>query len=119
MTDFIKTEGANEYEIEDYMRQIQGLHSSFDENNPVTYQVLLIEFGEKLNKEQKYLIEMMKNKALDKLNYYNDLIRKHIDNDISRQPILTKVKEEENKRIVIKEPEPETEENIIYNNEPI
>ena len=95
--------GADEETIQDFLLQIQSLHHTFDENNAITYQVLLAEFGEQLNKEQKQWCRDEMRRLTIKQNEINKKILQQIDNEITRLPLSEKINESENKFIQLSE----------------
>ena len=93
--------GADEETIQDFLLQINSLHHTFDEKNPITYQVLLAEFGTELNEEQKTWCKDEMRRLTIKQNQINKKILEQIDNEITRLPLSEKINESENKCIQI------------------
>ena len=92
---------ADESLIEDFLLQINSLHHTFNEENPITYQVLLAEFGEQLNEEQKDWCRVEMKRLTNKQNAINKKMLEYMDNEISRLPISEKINEHENRCISI------------------
>jgi hypothetical protein len=92
---------ADESLIEDFLLQINSLHHTFNEENPITYQVLLVEFGEQLNEEQKEWCRVEMKRLTNKQNAINKKMLEYMDNEISRLPISEKINEHENRCISI------------------
>lgn len=92
----IENEPMDEIDFEEAFLEIQNLHTSFDENNPITYQILLTSYGERLNEAQKQEIELRRDKAIKRKKLIHKKILKQIDNEITRSSILEKVKDSEN-----------------------
>jgi Asp-tRNA(Asn)/Glu-tRNA(Gln) amidotransferase B subunit len=102
---------ATEEDINEYFESIVSLHSTFTETNPITYQVLLIEYGDKLTQEQKdYVIKQRDFYSQKHKETYAEIM-KYIDNDISRLPLTDKINESENKIIQLNKIE---DENVVY-----
>jgi len=101
--------GADEETIQDFLIQIHSLHHTFDENNAITYQVLLAEFGEQLNEDQKTWCRDEMRRLNIKQNEINKKILQQIDNEITRLPLSEKINESENKCIQL-----DTNENLVY-----
>ena len=92
---------ADESLIEDFLIQINSLHHTFNEENPITYQVLLAEFGEQLNEEQREWCRVEMRRLTIKQNAINKKMLEYMDNEISRLPISEKINESENKCIQV------------------
>ena len=90
---------ADTEQIQEFLLEINSLHHTFDEENAITYQVLLAEFGDKLNEEQKNWCRNEMKRLTDKQNAINRKIMSQIDNEISRLPLSEKINEKENKFI--------------------
>ena len=108
---------ADEETIQDFLLQIQSLHHTFDENNAITYQVLLAEFGEQLNEEQKTWCRNEMRRLTIKQNEINKKILQQIDNEITRLPLSEKINESENKCIqlpLLEKLEEKFGENLVY-----
>jgi len=90
---------ADTEQIQEFLLEINSLHHTFDEENAITYQVLLVEFGDKLNEEQKIWCRNEMKRLTDKQNAINRKIMSQIDNEISRLPITEKINEKENRFI--------------------
>jgi hypothetical protein len=86
-------------DIENAFLEIQTLHTSFDEDNPITYEILLAEYGDKLTEDQKKYIKEVQSQKIEKKKAIEKKIMAYIDNEISRMPLLSKINEEENKII--------------------
>jgi putative heme iron utilization protein len=86
-------------DIETAFLEIQTLHTSFDEDNPVTYQILLTEYGDKLTEDQKKFIKEIQAQKIEKKRAIERKIMEYIDNEVSRAPLLSKINESENKII--------------------
>lgn len=82
---------SNSEEIDGFLSQIQSLHYSFNEENPITYQVLLCEFGDKLNEEQKTWCRTEMRRITEKNNAINKKLLEQIDNEITRLPLSEKM----------------------------
>ena len=86
-------------DMETAFLEIQTLHTSFDEDNPITYEILLTEYGDKLTQDQKKYIKEVQSQKIEKKRAIERKILQYIDNEISRAPLLTKINESENKII--------------------
>jgi hypothetical protein len=86
-------------DIETAFLEIQTLHTSFDEDNPITYQILLTEYGDKLTEDQKKFIKEIQAQKIEKKRAIERKIMEYIDNEVSRAPLLSKINESENKII--------------------
>jgi hypothetical protein len=86
-------------DIETAFLEIQTLHTSFDEDNPITYQILLTEYGDKLTEDQKKFIKEVQAQKIEKKRAIERKILQYIDNEVSRAPLLSKINESENKII--------------------
>jgi len=84
-------------DIETAFLEIQTLHTSFDEDNPITYQILLTEYGDKLTEDQKKFIKEIQAQKIEKKRAIERKIMEYIDNEVSRAPLLSKINESENK----------------------
>ena len=95
-------EGANEFEVEDMLNQIHALNNTFTADNPLTYAVLEFEFGDKLNQQQKDLVEKFKQKALKKELHYNKIMSKYMrrmDADLAEASVLDKIGDTDQKHL--------------------
>ena len=86
-------------DMETAFLEIQTLHTSFDEDNPITYEILLTEYGDKLTEDQKKYIKEVQAQKIEKKRAIERKILQYIDNETSRAPLLTKINESENKII--------------------
>jgi len=93
---------ADELSIQNFLLEINSLHHTFNEENPITYQVLLAEFGEQLNEEQRQWCRNEMRRLSIKQNAINKKMLEYMDNEISRLPISEKINESENKCIQLK-----------------
>ena len=108
---------ADESLIEDFLLQINSLHHTFNEENPITYQVLLVEFGEQLNEEQKEWCRVEMKRLSNKQNAINKKMLEYMDNEISRLPISEKINEHENRCVQVplfSRSNEKVEENLVY-----
>jgi dephospho-CoA kinase len=109
--------GADEETIQDFLLQINSLHHTFNEQNPITYQVLLAEFGTELNEDQKTWCRDEMRRLTIKQNEINKKILQQIDNEITRLPLSEKINESENKCIqlpLLEKLEEKFNENLVY-----
>jgi len=100
---------ADELLIQDFLLQINSLHHTFNEENPITYQVLLAEFGDQLNELQKQWCRDEMRRLTIKQTAINQKMLQYMDNEISRLPITEKIHENENRCIQVLEKIDETE----------
>ncbi len=101
---------ADELLIQDFLLQINSLHHTFNEENPITYQVLLAEFGDQLNELQKQWCRDEMRRLTIKQTAINQKMLEYMDNEISRLPITEKIHESENKCIQLGD----TDTNLVY-----
>jgi hypothetical protein len=83
-------------EINEALILINSFHHTFDEKNPITYQILMTEYKEQLSSEQIVWIR-------DRIQHYQKIkaktdkkIMEYIDNEISRLPLSEKLNEKLN-----------------------
>lgn len=82
-----------EEEIKQKLLEINAIHSTFDENNPITFVIFLTENREDLSQEQIKWVES----EIERLKKLQRKIQskwiKAIDNEISRMPLQEKIGE--------------------------
>jgi hypothetical protein len=86
----------DDIDIEEAFMEIQNLHSSFDDKNPITYQILLTSYKERLNDKQIEHIKSEVERLCERNRKIKEKIMSKIDNDISRMSIDKKIFEEDN-----------------------
>jgi len=81
----------DEEDIKQKLEEINAIHATFDENNPITFVIFLTENRAELNEEQikwcEKEIESLKKKQKKMQNKW----LKAIDNEISRLPLEQKI----------------------------
>jgi cob(I)alamin adenosyltransferase len=85
--------GLDEEDIRYKLEEINTIHSTFDDQNPITFIILLTQNREELNEEQIKYIESEIERLKRKQNKTNSKWLKAIDNEISRLPLKDKIGE--------------------------
>lgn len=86
----------DDLDFEEAFDEIKSLHHSFDENNPITFQILLTSYREKLNDDQVIYINSEITRLIERQRRIKDKIMNKIDNDITRELVVNKINENEN-----------------------
>jgi len=81
----------DEEEIHEKLLDISAIHSTFDENNAITFMILLSECKDKMNDEQIKWCEKKIESLKKKNNSINNKWIKAIDNEITRLPLSEKI----------------------------
>jgi len=81
----------DEEEIHEKLLDISAIHSTFDENNAITFMILLSECKDKMNDEQIKWCEKKIESLKKKTNSINNKWLKAIDNEITRMPLSEKM----------------------------
>lgn len=81
----------DEEEIHEKLLDISAIHSTFDENNAITYMILMSECKDKMNDEQIKWCEKKIESLKKKQNSINNKWLKAIDNEITRMPLSEKI----------------------------
>ncbi len=93
--DFIRVEHTSpfmdEEEIHEKLLDISAIHSTFDEDNAITFMILLSECKDKMNDEQIKWCEKKIESLKKKKNSINNKWLKAIDNEITRMPLSEKI----------------------------
>ena len=91
-------DNLDQLEIEEQLLQIQNIHESFDEKNPLTYSIMLNTNRDRLNEGQIRYLEMMINKFTQRQHKLQDRWRSYMTRGV--------VKEEETDSLTIDKREP-------------
>lgn len=86
----------DDLDFEEAFMEIQNLHSSFDDKNPITYQILLTSYNDRLNNKQIEHIKSEIERLCERNRKIKDKIISKIDNEITRMSIDKKILEENN-----------------------
>jgi cob(I)alamin adenosyltransferase len=81
----------DEEEIHEKLLDISAIHSTFDEDNAITFMILLSECKDKMNDEQIKWCEKKIESLKKKKNSINNKWLKAIDNEITRMPLSEKI----------------------------
>lgn len=81
----------DEEEIHEKLLDISAIHSTFDEDNAITFMILLSECKDKMNDEQIKWCEKKIQSLKKKKNSINNKWLKAIDNEITRMPLSEKI----------------------------
>jgi len=81
----------DEEEIHEKLLDISAIHSTFDENNAITFMILLSECKDKLNEAQIKWVEDKIQSLKKKNNSINNKWIKAIDNEITLLPLSEKI----------------------------
>jgi len=81
----------DEEEIHEKLLDISAIHNTFDENNAITFMILLSECKDKLNEAQIKWVEDKIQSLKKKNNSINNKWIKAIDNEITRLPLSEKI----------------------------
>lgn len=81
----------DEEEIHEKLLDISAIHSTFDEDNAITFMILLSECKEKMNEAQIKWCENKIESLKKKKNSINNKWLKAIDNEITRMPLSEKI----------------------------
>ena len=84
-------DSMDEEEIHEKLLDISAIHSTFDENNAITFMILLSECKDKLNEAQIKWVEDKIQSLKKKNNSINNKWIKAIDNEITRLPLSEKI----------------------------
>lgn len=91
-------DNLDQLEIEEQLLQIQNIHESFDEKNPLTYSIMLNTNRNRLNEGQIRYLEMMINKFTQRHQKLQERWRTYMTRGV--------VKEEETNVLTIDKREP-------------
>jgi len=83
----------DEDDIKQKLEEIGAIHSTFDENNPITFVIFLTENRADLNPEQIKWVEDEIERLKKKMKKTQSKWLKAIDNEISRLPLEQKIGE--------------------------
>jgi cob(I)alamin adenosyltransferase len=83
----------DEEDIKQKLEEINAIHATFDENNPITFVIFLTENRADLNPEQIKWVENEIEKLKKKVKKTQSKWLKAIDNEISRLPLEQKIGE--------------------------
>ena len=83
----------DEDDIKQKLEEIASIHSTFDENNPITFVIFLTENRAVLNPEQIIWVEKEIERLKKKQKKMQSRWLKAIDNEISRLPLDQKIGE--------------------------
>jgi len=83
----------DEDDIKHKLEEIYAIHSTFDDQNPITFVIFLTENRDELNEEQIKWVESEIERLKRKQNKTQSKWLKAIDNEISRLPLDQKIGE--------------------------
>lgn len=83
----------DEDDIKQKLLEINAIHPTFDENNPITFVIFLTENRDELNEEQIKWVENEIQRVKKQQQKIQSKWIKAIDNEISRMPLEQKIGE--------------------------
>ncbi len=83
----------DEEDIKQKLEEINAIHATFDDQNPITFVIFLTENRDELNQEQIKWVESEIERLKKKAKKTQSKWIKAIDNEISRMPLENKIGE--------------------------
>jgi cob(I)alamin adenosyltransferase len=83
----------DEEDIKQKLEEINSIHATFDDQNPITFVIFLTENRDELNQEQIKWVESEIERLKKKAKKTQSKWIKAIDNEISRMPLENKIGE--------------------------
>ena len=78
-------DNLDQLEIEEQLLQIQNIHESFDEKNPLTYSIMLNTNRDRLNEGQIKYLEMMINKFTQRQHKLQERWRSYMTRGVVKE----------------------------------